>query len=45
MKCFPDVLAIRKFFKPYFKIPLNPHFAPFPTGKKITEGDDDGSPL
>jgi len=46
MKYFLDGLAIREFFEPHFKIPLNPPFAPFPTGKKITKGDDDGfSPL
>ena len=37
MKCFPDGEAIRKFFEPYFKIPLNPPFS---------KRDDDGfSPL
>jgi hypothetical protein len=46
MKYFLDGLAIRELFEPHFKIPLNPPFAPFPTGKKITKGDDDGfSPL
>ena len=37
MKYFSDGWAIRKFFEPHFKIPLNPPFS---------KGDDDGhSPL
>jgi hypothetical protein len=37
MKYLPDGWAIREFFEPHFKIPLNPPFS---------KGDDDGfSPL
>jgi len=37
MKCFPDGYAIRKFFEPYFKIPLNPPL-PVYDRKRITKG-------